>query len=342
MCGSAASSSPGTRPSAMRATLDVGHRGPDGRGILADEGVAIGICRLGDHRPLRRGPPADDRRGRAPPPRPQRRGLQLRRAARRARGEGPPLPQRHRHGGACSPPTEEWGARCVERFNGMWAFAIWDEERRTLFCVARPLRRQAVLLPARRRPALLRDRARGAARRQRRGRTGRASATTSSTGWLDHGEETFFEGVRRLPPAHNLVLTGRTACGSSATGASSRTTRPRDAEAAVRELFLDAVRLQLRSDVPVGPRSRAGSTRRRSPSPSPHTRATRARRRSPRSSTSPASTSARTRARSSSATGAEPHWISFGAGRPRRRTSRRSYRRRASRSARPRSPRAGT
>ena len=29
---------------------------------------------------------------------------------------------------------EEWGDRCVERFNGMWAFALWDGRRRALYC----------------------------------------------------------------------------------------------------------------------------------------------------------------------------------------------------------------
>ena len=28
----------------------------------------------------------------------------------------------------------EWGERCVERFNGMWGVAIWDAEKRRLFC----------------------------------------------------------------------------------------------------------------------------------------------------------------------------------------------------------------
>jgi len=29
---------------------------------------------------------------------------------------------------------EEWGAECLSRFNGMWAFAIWDTRSRKLFC----------------------------------------------------------------------------------------------------------------------------------------------------------------------------------------------------------------
>jgi asparagine synthase (glutamine-hydrolysing) len=29
---------------------------------------------------------------------------------------------------------EEWGPECVTRFNGMWAFAIWDSRQQTLFC----------------------------------------------------------------------------------------------------------------------------------------------------------------------------------------------------------------
>lgn len=29
---------------------------------------------------------------------------------------------------------QHWGANCLEKFNGMWAFALWDELRQQLFC----------------------------------------------------------------------------------------------------------------------------------------------------------------------------------------------------------------
>ncbi len=41
---------------------------------------------------------------------------------------------------------EEWGEACVERFNGMFAFAIWDRNQNCLFPRTRPDRHKAALL----------------------------------------------------------------------------------------------------------------------------------------------------------------------------------------------------
>ena len=40
----------------------------------------------------------------------------------------------------------QWGQECQLRFNGMWAFAIWDARRAAAVLVARPLRRKAAAL----------------------------------------------------------------------------------------------------------------------------------------------------------------------------------------------------
>src|ERR1700690_676644 len=29
---------------------------------------------------------------------------------------------------------EEWGTECLSHFNGMWAFALWDTKKKSLFC----------------------------------------------------------------------------------------------------------------------------------------------------------------------------------------------------------------
>src|SRR6185312_9975490 len=99
----------------------------------------------------------------------------------------------------------EWGEACVERFNGIWAFAIWDVERRTLFASrdrfgVKPLYYRLDgdrLAFASEAPAL-------------RGPEPRADAGAVRDyvvqGWLDEGERTMFDGVRRLPPATNLVF----------------------------------------------------------------------------------------------------------------------------------------
>lgn len=157
----------------------------------------------------------------------------------------------------------EWGADCLRRFNGMWAFAMWNARERLLFCARdrfgiKPFHYywdgrlfafaseiKALLahpaISSRLNEAILYD--------------------YLALGSLDHTDETFFEGLRRLPAAHYLLFAldrgtleiqrwWDVHVNRSLNG--SRLTNDRDFAAQFRELLTDAVRLRLRSDVPIG------------------------------------------------------------------------------------------
>lgn len=151
---------------------------------------------------------------------------------------------------------KEWGEAAVQRFNGMWAFAIYDRRRDLLFCsrdrfgvkpfnyalhegrfvFASEVKAMLAVAPGLARPAW-------------------APISLSLRNHVgEQLEDTFFAGVKRLRPAHNLIVTRD--------GVELRRywDYPRDSlgdigmeEAAerVRELLVDAIRLRLRSDVPV-------------------------------------------------------------------------------------------
>jgi asparagine synthase (glutamine-hydrolysing) len=147
----------------------------------------------------------------------------------------------------------EWGDRCVERFNGMWAFALWDAAKQRLFCS----RDRFGVKPF----YYTWDGSRlvfASELKAFRGDPGfRAEANLPLVrdylehGTLEHTDATFFASVRKLPPAHSLVLDG----GGLRLGRYwelALEPPPDDPEELVRELFFDSVRLRLRSDVPVG------------------------------------------------------------------------------------------
>ena len=154
-----------------------------------------------------------------------------------------------------------WGPEALRRFNGMWALAIWDTEREELFAA--------------------RDRAGKKPFHYTIGQNGefyfaseiralrcvglratlnpQAAFDFLTQGTYGHlGENGFIAEVKQLPPAHWMTLTP---------GDEPRLTRywelpyvaPQDRlpyddafRARFRDLLTDAVRLRLRSDVPVG------------------------------------------------------------------------------------------
>jgi asparagine synthase (glutamine-hydrolysing) len=228
------------------------HRGPDGAGLFADEGVALGSQRLAviDLSEAAMQPFATDdgtlqlvHNGEIYNYRELRAELETKGHRFRTAADTEVVLAAYR----------EWGERCVERFNGMWAFAVWDAPRRRLFCSrdrfgVKPLYYRA-------------DAGRFVFASELKAFCADSSARSPNLrmirayleqGYLDHTDETLFDGVAALPPAHSLTFDDRGVQltrywrlerGDPPTG---------DAEEAFRELFMDAVRVRLRSDVRVG------------------------------------------------------------------------------------------
>ncbi|MDH3521453.1 MAG: asparagine synthase (glutamine-hydrolyzing), partial [Myxococcales bacterium] len=152
---------------------------------------------------------------------------------------------------------EERGEACVEELNGQWAFAIWDARREKLFLSRdrvgiRPLyytRAGKLLLFASEIKALFSHTAINR-------RIDLKALDEIFTFWCSVAPRTPFEGIEELPPGHCMrVENGRVETWRfwqlSYRGQESTRTDEECVEE-LRELLIDATRLRLRSDVPVG------------------------------------------------------------------------------------------
>lgn len=151
---------------------------------------------------------------------------------------------------------EEWGLECVQRFNGIFAFALWDSKRKRLFLArdhlgVKPLYYATVgdrFLFASEIKALLAD------------QECPKEVDVKALGQLFTlryvpSPDTMFRGIKKLPPAHSMTV--------SKSGVEiqrywhwtpqiRQEASEKDLIAQYQDLVEDAVRLQMRSDVPVG------------------------------------------------------------------------------------------
>jgi asparagine synthase (glutamine-hydrolysing) len=155
-----------------------------------------------------------------------------------------------------------WGVDCVLRFNGMFAFALYDPRRQSLFCARDRYGEKPFLFRAARglfafaseyKALLLHPEVPLEVEESRLLR----AAQDAGTG-LDADRDTAFRGVSQLLPGEALELDlasmkSRTwrywqvTPGQTMAGADER-----EVFQAFRDLLIDSVRLRLRSDVPVG------------------------------------------------------------------------------------------
>ena len=160
----------------------------------------------------------------------------------------------------------QWGVECVQRFNGMWAFAIWDTVEQMLFCsrdrmgikpfyysftagrfvFASEIKAVLAAPPNPDSPQPLLNEP--------------YIARFILYGLLNDSDQTCFKDVRQLLPAHNLLIKNsqlqlwRYWDIPDAAVTTSQDKPPDFNETAeqFRELLIDAIRLRFRADVPVG------------------------------------------------------------------------------------------
>src|SRR6266536_1548461 len=243
LCGIVAFGRPPETEVATAMACELDHRGPDGKGLLVDSGVAFAFRRLAiiDLSEAGMQPFASEDGSRSL----MHNGeiYNYRELRRELEAHG------HRFRSATDTEVilrayEEWGERCVERFNGMWAFALWDGSRQTLFCS----RDRFGVKPFYYRYANGRFvfaselKAFRADPHTQLAPNLRAVREYVEQGYADHTDETFFSGIVKLPPAHSLTLDERGLHVQRYWALAPCDAVQGDPAEQVRELFVDSVR----------------------------------------------------------------------------------------------------
>ena len=193
----------------------------------------------------------------------QRRDLQLRRAARRPRARAATASAPHSDTEVIVHLYEEHGDDFVDHLNGQFAIALWDARAAAPGAGARPRRHPAAVLHAR--PAggwsfASEVKALFALPEVPRRLDPRGAGRRSSRFWSPlRAAHACSRASQALPPGHCMVGRRRRRAHARATGTgrfperdAPRRAATSDCAEELRALLIDAVRLQLRADVPVG------------------------------------------------------------------------------------------
>ena len=155
---------------------------------------------------------------------------------------------------------EEWGSGCLQRFNGMWAFALWDEKTQQLFCARDRFGIKPFYYTKINGSFLFASEIKALIEHPDVGKTPDDEILGTYLAWgvQDHSARTMFDGILQLKPAHALIVTKEgphtpyqywdiTINGAVRSDAGNEQEPGR-----FLDLLKNATRIHLRSDVAVG------------------------------------------------------------------------------------------
>jgi asparagine synthase (glutamine-hydrolysing) len=153
---------------------------------------------------------------------------------------------------------ERWGAGCVKRLLGDFAFAIWDARERKLFCARDPFGCMPFVYHYDGKRFIFASDIKGVLARMESPKLNEPLLAAYLQMKTYHAEKrlTFFENIVKLPPAHTLTLTGAgvqlSEYWSPENAPDVRLATDADYAEQMRFLFQQAVECRVRSAFPVG------------------------------------------------------------------------------------------
>lgn len=151
---------------------------------------------------------------------------------------------------------QEWGSKCVEKFNGMWAFAIYDKQKSILFLSRDRFGVKPLYYYFNENKFIFSSEIKGILKHEIPIIPNEALIFDFlHYNLLDHTAETFFSGIKKLNPGTNLIYD----CNRKEIkienyyNLKKRIKQNKDVtKEEIRTKFIESVKIRLNSDVPVG------------------------------------------------------------------------------------------
>src|SRR3989338_1244481 len=151
---------------------------------------------------------------------------------------------------------EKWGTECVKKFNGIFAFAIWDKNKKLLFCARDHLGVKPFYYLQKNGAFYFGSEIKAILSVQQSTRPNDAIIYDYlAYGHYHHTSQTFFKDIMQIPAGHTLILKNGNIQIENFWNPAEKAIMAGNKQNTVEEfsnILTNAVKIQLRSDVPVG------------------------------------------------------------------------------------------